>query len=518
MVRYHHPDGVSLAWAGNRPLLTLPTGGRVVVDRVLLKLWQLADGRSLDEIRTAAQVGNLAEILDGTAGETVAALACLAEAGLLKRELGSGVPDRRGRPVCLAEVAAQPAPLVIEGGTATVSVVVVGYNSREWLAGCINSLLSQTRPPDEVIFVDNGSEDGSTAWMVEQYPEVQQVRLDRLFPLAAAYNRGIEQATGTYILLLNPDVILAPEALANLADTLQSASSPGAVAAKLRLMWAPAFLNGLGNIVGAWSWGADSGLGHLDLGQFDDWVEVPSACFAAALVPRSLLSGDGRLDEGFPMYYEDSEWGYRLRLMGYKIYAAPQAVVYHAFSGRVPTGKVDPLAEQKLSRVVFGRLRWAALLLDERNRRRVLRNYRLEDGMRIALAWSRSRPAQARAIRRGRNEYQRCQGEIENRRKVIQARRACPDKALFTLQRAVPPPLIWRGLPLLTLDAVWYGPWLASGAAREFPEWRANPDLPLPLSRPPGTIDRAIRILRREGLAALLERLAREWLWRAAWL
>lgn len=527
MVCYCHPAGVNPVWAGNRPLLTLPSGGRVAVDRALLKLWQLADGRSLDETLAASQVENLGL----TVGVTVAALACLADAGLLEREpvLSTPVgmpmsgavesaPDAVAGPEACAEAEVQATQIPTARETETVSAVVVGYNSREWLAGCFNSLLLQSRPPDEIVFVDNASEDDSAAWTAEHYPQVLQVRLDRLQPLAAAYNRGIEQAVGAYILLLNPDVVLAPDALAVMMEVAQADPNPCAVAAKLRLMWAPAFLNGLGNVVGAWSWGTDSGLGHLDLGQFDDWIETPSVCFAAALAPRSLLIGEGQLDEGFPMYYEDSEWGYRLRLMGNKVLAAPQAVVYHAYSGRVPSGKVDSMAEHKLSRVVYGRLRWAALLLDERNRQRILRNYRLEDRLRMALSRLRGRRDYAQAIRQGWEEYQLHQDEIERRREMIQARRACPDQALFALQQAVPPPSIWRGLPLLTLDAVsvWYGPWLASGAARKLPEWQANPELPLPPSRPPGTIDRAIYILRHEGLAAMLERLAREWLWRAA--
>ncbi len=97
---------------------------------------------------------------------------------------------------------------------------------------------------------------------------------------------------GSTILLLNPDVQVEPDAVAHLVHKAASNPRCAAVAAKLRMLWTPAFLNGLGNQVGAISWGTDIGLGHLDLGQFAGWDEIPSACFAAALIPSRAVRDD----------------------------------------------------------------------------------------------------------------------------------------------------------------------------------------------------------------------------------
>jgi GT2 family glycosyltransferase len=95
-------------------------------------------------------------------------------------------------------------------------------------------------------------------------------------------------------------------------------------------------------------------------------------------INRAAWDAVGPVDEGFPMYYEDSEWCYRARLLGYKILPAPQAVIYHAFGGKVPSGDVDTLSPTKLRNVVYGRYRFVIKLNGE-TLFRFLRNYWVED-------------------------------------------------------------------------------------------------------------------------------------------
>ena len=102
--------------------------------------------------------------------------------------------------------------------------------------------------------------------------------------MAGAVNRGVENAAGRYFLLLNPDVELEPNVIALMVNAVQDNPFCAAVTAKLKFLWAPAFLNGIGNFVGGFSWGTDIALGHLDMGQFDGVRQVPSACFAGTLI------------------------------------------------------------------------------------------------------------------------------------------------------------------------------------------------------------------------------------------
>jgi GT2 family glycosyltransferase len=383
-------------------------------------------------------------------------LACLAEAGLLARS---------GEQPVLQE----PSPIHGE----LVSAVVVSYNSRGWLEGCLEALAVQSYTPLEVIVVDNGSTDGSTQWLKHGERANKVLLLEATLGLASAINRGVEQAHGAYILLLNPDTRLEPGAIAQMVAVAQGDPRCAAVAPKLKFMWAPGFINGLGNRVGASGWGTDNALGHLDLGQFDGWEAVPSACFAAALVSRAAWEAVGPLDEGYPLYYEDVDWCYRARLMGYVVRAAPKAVVYHALGRRVHTGQEIDLTPHKLRCVVYGRQRFALKILALPRWLRFSILYTLEDLGRTALALFKPDWSAIRAVAGGWWKLVRDFSTILIERRRAQARRKLTDGELLALPVAIPPPHIWRGLPELTWDLVehHYLPLIRSGKTRSMPEF-----------------------------------------------
>lgn len=498
---YTIPDGVQAARAGGRPALTTPEGGKIVVDWPMLALWQAATGKNAGDILEWATAHGWNRL------EAACSLACLRQAGLLHQ------PE----PATAQPNTAEPAQPPVDDAE-LVSAVIVSYNSRSWLPGCLATLRAQTYRPVEIIVVDNGSADESADWLAANHPEVRLLRRPEGGSLAAALNAGVRLARGSYLLLLNPDVELEADATAQMVHVAGGNERCAAVAAKLRFLWAPAFLNGLGNFVGAFSYGADSALGHLDLGQFDDWQQLPSACFAAALIPAAAFEAVGPIDEGFPMYYEDTEWCYRARLLGWQVRAAPLARVYHAFSGRTPSGEESGLAAAKLRRVVYGRLRFITRLLSKAWLERFRRRYRLEDLVGWLLAAARRDPRRAQAYRLAWQDYRHSLSSLLNERAGLQARRACPDAQLFARQRAAPLALIWRGLPLLTRDVILqhYAPWLTGPGRERFPEidWALQSAAGKARLPRRSHLQRALAIGRAEGLAALLHRVGRAIQWR----
>jgi GT2 family glycosyltransferase len=496
MLRYRIPTGVELIKSNEQILLSTQEGGRVMVDRTVLKLWQAADQHDLPEI-LAGFGASMSDPLQIRAG-----LACLAEAGLIERE---GYSRRQ--------------PAIYRAGDERVSVVIVSYNSTTWLEGVLDSLHAQTQTPFEIILVDNASQDDTAGWIEKYDPEVKLLRLEQPVSLAQAINTGIRSSGGDYYLLLNPDIRLAPDAIAQMVRVAQNHPKCAAVAAKLRLLWAPHFLNGLGNLVGPISWGADIGLGHLDLGQFDRWEALPSACFAASLIPAWAISEAGGLDEQFPLYYEDSEWCYRARLLGYTIQAAPAALVYHAFSGGAPDKLRENLAPAKLRRVVFGRMNFITKINGPGYFLRFSFNYCLEDLARFLLAGLRGRWSTARVILQGWQDYFRSLPDLRKRRQAIQPRRRLSDRVLYQLQRQAPTPFIRQGIPLLTWDNICshYAGLIYAGQTVDLPELE---DLDAAGIASAGKIsqaavwERARRIWRSEGPGGLLHWLGKGIQWR----
>lgn len=495
---YLHPSRVTLKWVSSRPVLTTAQGGKVAVDRKLVSLWQRAHKRALSEILRDETFASEPQ------QQLRAALACLVEAGLLKRlaphaPLSLSLDKERvvkpdkgilpsqsilshhiTHPIIDAEI---NSPSQSSGQDsqmlASVSVIMVTCNSRPWVERCIRSLVSQTTRPLEIIVVDNKSDDGIDDFLQAHFPAVKLVSLQNRIPLSAAINRGVHEARGNFFLILNPDVELEQNAIAEMLKVGQSAGDIAAIAPKLRLLWTPSFLNGIGNRVGAFSWGLDNGLGHLDLGQFDDWTEIPSACFAAVLIPRPSWQEVGALDEGYPLYYEDSDWSYRARLAGLRILAAPKAVVYHSFGSRTPTSAEERMTAVKYAQVVYGRFRFTHKITGNKWLR-FLMGYLLEDIMSSIYFLLRGDFAYLRAYGRAvrqwiadHQEISRCRHQIQNTRKI-------DDRSLFTPQKRMPMPMIWKGMPELTCDIIHrnYLPLMLSRKTKPMPEFYPDSHVP----------------------------------------
>ena len=446
MFVYQPPPGLQFAPQAAPSCIRTPQGGKVWIDTKVSTLLEFARGKTFQEILRTFPPS------DSSKKEISAALVCLAEAGFLLR--GEG------------EITA--ALKKVTGPK--VSAILVGFNSRKWLEECLPSLLAQNYGPLEIILVDNGSRDGTSQWLPDHFPSIKLFTFPQSRSLARAINQGISLSEGEFFLVLNPDVRLEKDALAQMVAVAAEGEDTAAVAAKLKFWWAPAFLNGLGNYVGAFSWGTDWGLGHLDLGQFDQVPEVPSACFAAALIPRPSWEKIGPLDEGFPLYYEDVEWCYRARLMGFKIRPAAQATIYHALGGRVPEG-TGVLRPDKLTHVAYGRMRFALKLL-QGARSRFLRNYVLEDGINILRYLAVGRPSLARAYVKAWERLKADWPEILQSRRAFQPLRNQSDESLFSLQTNPPPNLTRKGFPELTwgLIARHYAPLLFERRTRAIPE------------------------------------------------
>lgn len=343
--------------------VSLPEGGKILIDEWLFDLWQRANLKGLNQL--------LNEWKDREDNPDVlrTALCCLVETGLLEREPHS---ENNSHKTSQSLSSQFQGPLV--------SIIIVAHQGKKWLTNLLPSVLNQTYTPIEIIVVDNGpQEDHLSLWITENYPEVITIVPEKRLSFAAANNLAVDSARGQYLFLLNQDTLLEQDAIAQAVQILQKDPQIAAVALKLRLLWARSFLNGLGNCVENKSWGHDVGFGQLDLGQFDQIEEVNSACFAAALISRKAWDHIGPLDERFPMYYEDSEWCYRARLMGYRIAAAPKAIVFHAFGGSPSEKETPSLSHKKLTYVCYGRLRFATKLIEFPYLMNFLVNYLKED-------------------------------------------------------------------------------------------------------------------------------------------
>jgi GT2 family glycosyltransferase len=206
------------------------------------------------------------------------------------------------------------------------------WNGEGWLPGCLGSVAAQTHPADEVIVVDNGSEDRSRELAAELCPRARVLALGRNTGFAYAANRGIEAAGADAVALVNTDVELAPDWLERLRARLMGDPGLGAVASKMVELADRTRLYDAGDVLRRDGACEQRGRFHADDGRFDAPGEVFAACAGAALYRRAAVLGVGGFDERFFAYLEDVDLGLRLRLAGWRCGYEP-AVAAHASGG-----------------------------------------------------------------------------------------------------------------------------------------------------------------------------------------
>ncbi len=204
---------------------------------------------------------------------------------------------------------------------ASVSVVIVTWNSASFIGGCLESLRALAHPPEETVVIDNDSSDGTAAIVRERFPEVRLIPMGGNVGFCRANNRGIGETTCPFVLVLNPDTTLDAGFLDELLPAFDD-PRVGSAAGKL-LRFDGVTLDSAGQVLGRSRQPIDRGFGALDRGQYAADAEIFGACGAAALYRRTMLAeiadGPGRyFDEAFFAFYEDLDLAWRARRAGWR--------------------------------------------------------------------------------------------------------------------------------------------------------------------------------------------------------
>lgn len=213
-------------------------------------------------------------------------------------------------------------------------MVVVNWNREQLLQRCIESLAGQTGVSFEVIVVDNGSTDGSAAF-VEAFQAkcppfpLRLIRNRENLGFCKANNQGIAAARGELVALLNNDAEAEPGWLENLAEAFAGHPEIGMAASKILVHEDPRRIDKVGHLIYLDGQNRGRGTGEWDHGQYDRVEEVawPDGC--AGMYRREMLERIGGFDEDFFAYADDAELGLRARIAGWGCVYVPGAVVRH---------------------------------------------------------------------------------------------------------------------------------------------------------------------------------------------
>ena len=203
-----------------------------------------------------------------------------------------------------------------------ISVIVVNFNGRQWLAPCLDALAAQSGAASfETILVDNASSDGSAAFVRATYSDVIVHESGANLGFAAGNNAGARIARGGTLVFLNNDTIAAPDWLSRLAAALSERPACGMATSRIVSLDDPSRMDSAGD--GYLRAGGAFKRGHG--GRSEDYAEsreVFGACGAAFAVRREVFDALGGFDESFFMVYEDVDLSYRAQLLGHRCWYA----------------------------------------------------------------------------------------------------------------------------------------------------------------------------------------------------
>jgi len=211
----------------------------------------------------------------------------------------------------------------------TVSVVIVNYNGEPYIQKCVDSFLTQSIKPQEILVFDNNSSDRSLEIIRDAFPDVSVTAFKENRGYAYCLNRGIERSTGDIIVLSNNDLYLESSWLEETLKVFDHYDTCGLVASKVRYMDEPEKINSVGILFYNDIQAVNKGLDEIDTGQYDTPGECYGAYGAIMTFRRKVFDQIGLFDEGYFLFREEDDIMWRMHLTGWQARFTPWAVAYH---------------------------------------------------------------------------------------------------------------------------------------------------------------------------------------------
>lgn len=225
----------------------------------------------------------------------------------------------------------------------SIAIVILNWNGKQFLEQFLPGVVKNSSVPNfkvDVVIADNGSTDGSTEWLKQNYSTLRIIELDKNYGFTGGYNKALKLIDTDYYILLNSDIDVPErwlEPLASFMSTTPNAAAcmpkllnynkphefeyAGAAGGYLDLLGYPFCRGRLLNVI------------EQDHGQYDTLQEVFWATGACMMVRANEFWNAGGLDDDFFAHMEEIDLCWRLKRQGFSIWCVPESVVYHVGGG-----------------------------------------------------------------------------------------------------------------------------------------------------------------------------------------
>lgn len=223
-----------------------------------------------------------------------------------------------------------------------LSVSIVNTNNRDLLVQCLDSICRTIGQLSyEIWVVDNCSTDGSVEAVRARFPQVRIIENTDRLGYPTSHNRALQHCQGRHVLVLNEDMLVLPGALETMVAFMEAHPDAGMVGCRLLNadgslqpscrafpnLWIQFFRSlYLDKLFPGNRW---TGANYMSYWGHDTVREVDVIKGCCMLVRREVLAQVGLMDERFFIYYEETDWCYRTKQQGWKVYFTPDAEIIH---------------------------------------------------------------------------------------------------------------------------------------------------------------------------------------------
>ncbi len=224
-----------------------------------------------------------------------------------------------------------------------LSVIIVSYKVRFYLEQCLLAVEKATEGIEaEIYVVDNHSGDGTVEYITERFLEINFINSNHNLGFSRANNVAIKQSCGEYVLLLNPDTIVAEDSIRDVLSFMEDHPNAGGAGVRMlcddgrsamesrRGLPSPmtAFYK-MSGLCAKYPKSRRFGKYYMSYLSWDEPTQIEVISGAFCMLRRSALDKIGLLDEDFFMYGEDIDLSYRLLKGGYENWYLPSVILHY---------------------------------------------------------------------------------------------------------------------------------------------------------------------------------------------
>ena len=247
-----------------------------------------------------------------------------------------------------------------------LSIIIVNYNTAKIIINCIDSIYRNTKNINyEIIVVDNASKDDSVNFIKKKYPEIILIENRINNGYANAINQAIRKSNAEYVFILNPDTILINDSIQIFYNYMKENNDIACCGGNLVNMNSDSVI----------SYGNFPSLKQIFFEEFgirkifkkyyfrklspgcvyneSAISKVDYICGADIFIKKSIFEKTGLFDEDFFLYYEETEFFYRLKKSGYKSVILPEARIIHLEGQSLKNDEFEKLKLKKKSEFLF---------------------------------------------------------------------------------------------------------------------------------------------------------------------